>query len=105
MTTYLIGKYMLEELALPLALIILDLNIAIRFVKNLNFSEIERLIEVAMKEKHTVIEKWPFRLKLRPGQPGAQEEFDRLVGGGVSGEERYMEWRRVSMYKDEMDRR
>jgi hypothetical protein len=50
-----------------------------------------------MKTKHTVIEEWPFRLKLRPGQQGAQEEFDRLLGGGVSGKERYVEWQRIYM--------
>ena len=52
------------------------------------------MIDVAMKDKYTVIEKWPFRLKLQPGQAGAQEEFDRLLGGGVSGKECYLEWRR-----------
>ncbi len=50
-----------------------------------------------MKDKHTVIEKWPFRLKLWPGQLGAQEEFDRLLGGGISGRERYVEWKRAAM--------
>lgn len=52
------------------------------------------MLGVAIKEKHTIIEKWPYRLKLRPGQPGAQEEFDRLITGGVSGKECYVEWRR-----------
>jgi hypothetical protein len=56
----------------------------------------------AVKEKHTVIEMWPFRLKLRPGQPGAQEEFDRLLRGGVSGKERYVEWKRISMGGDKI---
>ena len=64
-------------------------------MKNLNFSETARTLGAEMKETHSVIEKWPFRLKLRPGQPGAQEEFDRLFGGGVSGKERYVEWKRV----------
>ncbi|KAL7789378.1 hypothetical protein V8C37DRAFT_417967 [Trichoderma ceciliae] len=66
-----------------------------RYLKDLKFSELSQLVEAAMKEKHTVIEKWPFRLKLRPGQPGAQEEFDRLLGGGKTGQERYVEWRRI----------
>lgn len=48
-----------------------------------------------------MIEKWPFKLKLRPGQPGAQEEFDQLLGGGVSGKEFYMEWKRISTDEDE----
>jgi hypothetical protein len=55
-----------------------------------------------VKEKHTIIEKWPFRLKLRPGQPGAQEEFDRLLAGGVTGKERYVEWKRIAVYEDEV---
>jgi hypothetical protein len=56
-----------------------------------------------VKEKHTVIEKWPFRLKLQPGQPGAQEEFDRLLAGGVAGKERYVEWKKIAVYEDEVD--
>lgn len=65
-------------------------------MNDLKFSEAAQYAGAAMKEKHTVIEKWPFKLKLRPGQPGAQEEFDRLLSGGVSGKERYVEWKRIS---------
>lgn len=64
-------------------------------MKHFKFSEAAQFIGAAMKEKHTIITTWPFRLKLRPGQPGAQEEFDRLLGGGVSGKERYVEWKRI----------
>jgi hypothetical protein len=71
-------------------------------MKNSPFSEAAQLLGAVMKEKHTVIEKWPFRLKLRPGQPGAQEEFDRLLGGGPSGKECYVEWKRISMYEYEI---
>lgn len=71
-------------------------------MKDFKFPEAAQFIGAAMKEKHTIIEKWPFRLKLRPGQPGAQEEFDRLLGGGVSGKERYVEWQRICMYDDEI---
>jgi len=49
----------------------------------------------AVKDKHTVTEKWPCRLKLRSGQPGAQEEFDRRLAGSSTGKERYVEWKRV----------
>ncbi|KAK1624557.1 hypothetical protein BDP81DRAFT_437802 [Colletotrichum phormii] len=55
------------------------------------------LVGAMIKENHTVIEKWPFRLKLRPGQTSAQEEFNRLLGGGVSSKERYVEWKRVEV--------
>lgn len=46
-----------------------------------------------MKEKHTIIEKWPYRLRLRSDQPGAQDEFDRFMREHVSGKERYVEWK------------
>jgi hypothetical protein len=52
-------------------------------VKDFKFSKAAQFFGAAMKEKHTIIEKWPFRFKLQPGQPGAQEEFDRLLGGGL----------------------
>ncbi|KAF4500706.1 hypothetical protein FAGAP_3069 [Fusarium agapanthi] len=48
-----------------------------------------------MKEKQTIIEKWPYRLKLRPGQPGGKEEFDLLMEGDSSGKELYLEWKRI----------
>ena len=64
-------------------------------MKDFKISEAAQFIGAAMKESHTVVEKWPFRLKLQPGQPGAQEEFNRLLGGGLSGKERYVEWKRI----------
>ena len=64
-------------------------------MKAFMFAEGSQLVGAQIKDRHTVIEKWPFRLKLRPGQPGAQEEFDRLLGGGMSGKERYVEWKRI----------
>lgn len=61
----------------------------------LDFFKAAELAGAAMKNEHTVIEKWPFRLKLRPGQPGARDEFERLICCGVSSKERYIEWKRV----------
>ncbi|KAJ5540228.1 hypothetical protein N7513_008560 [Penicillium frequentans] len=66
-----------------------------RFMKKTGFKEAGEKFGVKMKEKHTVIEEWPFRLKLRPGQPGAQEEFDRSMREGISGKERYVEWKKI----------
>ncbi|KAJ5015218.1 hypothetical protein K4K57_000426 [Colletotrichum sp. SAR 10_99] len=37
-----------------------------------------------MKKEHIVVERWPFTLFLRPGEPGAREEIDRKIGGGLS---------------------
>ncbi|KAI0410710.1 hypothetical protein F5X98DRAFT_368641 [Xylaria grammica] len=66
-----------------------------RHLKELRLKEWADLLGMAIKDDHTIIEKWPYRLKLRPGQPGAQAEFDRLLASGVSGKERYVEWRLV----------
>ncbi|KAK2757688.1 hypothetical protein FQN54_004657 [Arachnomyces sp. PD_36] len=66
-----------------------------RYLEGLQVSEIAGFLGTKAKEKHTIIEKWPYRLKLQPGQPGAQDEFDRLLRSGVSGKERYLEWKRV----------
>ena len=52
---------------------------------------------MVIKEEHTIVEKWPYVLKLHPGHPGAQAEFDRMLGDSVSGKERYVEWRRISV--------
>lgn len=49
---------------------------------------------LAIKERHTIIDKWPMRLKLRFGQAGAQEEFEVLQASSLTGCERYMEWKK-----------
>ncbi|KAH2509832.1 hypothetical protein KXW70_008657 [Aspergillus fumigatus] len=56
-----------------------------RYTKKFKFYEVADLLGAAMKETNTIIDKWPYRLKFRPGQPGAQEEFDRCLTGGTSG--------------------
>ena len=66
-----------------------------RYITNHKLAEFADFLGVAMKEKHTIIEKRPYRLKLRPGQRGAQDEFDHLLSGGTSGKERYIEWKRI----------
>lgn len=64
-------------------------------MKQLKFDEMADITGAAMKTKHTIIDKWPYRLKLRPGQPGAQEEFDRFMTGTNTTKERYVEWKRA----------
>lgn len=59
------------------------------------FDQLALLSKAAMKDTHTIIEKWPSKLKLSHGQPGAQEEFDRALRGGTSSKERYVEWRKM----------
>jgi hypothetical protein len=45
-----------------------------------------------MKKKNTIVESWPLRLKARPGDVGAQKEFDLLLSSSSSGIEHYVEW-------------
>ncbi|KAM0234889.1 hypothetical protein ACHAPO_006253 [Fusarium lateritium] len=67
-----------------------------RIAKEFMFSDFPRYIGVAIKEEQTIVEKWPYRLKLKPEQEGAKEEFDLLMRSGTSGKELYLEWKRIS---------
>ncbi|KAH7182258.1 uncharacterized protein B0J16DRAFT_356302 [Fusarium flagelliforme] len=66
-----------------------------RVAKQFRFSDFSEYLGAVAKEKHTVVEKWPFRLRLGPEQKGAKEEFDMMMRGGPRGKERYMEWKRL----------
>ncbi|CZS75064.1 unnamed protein product [Fusarium graminearum] len=68
-----------------------------RVAEMFQFSRFPQYMGAAMKEKHTIVEKWPFRLKLDPGKKEAKEEFDLMMRGGPSGKERYVEWKRVAV--------
>ena len=65
-------------------------------MKFLRFSDIEQSLNMAMKQTHTVIEKWPLRLKLQPNQNGALEEMKDLLASAYTGCERYVEWKKKS---------
>ncbi|KAL4906956.1 hypothetical protein BDW74DRAFT_176553 [Aspergillus multicolor] len=66
-----------------------------RFVKKKQLSETGAFLNAKMKDQHTIVEKWPYQLKLRPGQPGANEEFDRRLSDGIPSKLRYVEWARI----------
>ncbi|QPC76664.1 hypothetical protein HYE68_007416 [Fusarium pseudograminearum] len=68
-----------------------------KIAKTFNFSAFPQYMGVAIKEKHTIVEKWPHRLKRKPHQRGAKEDFDLSMRGGASGKELYLEWKRVSV--------
>lgn len=38
-----------------------------------NFGLMEQYFCMTMKGQHTIVEKWPVRLKLKPNQPGCTE--------------------------------
>lgn len=59
------------------------------------FTTMEQFWGLKIKEPHTIIKKWPMKLKARPSDPEAQKEFDLLQASMHSGSERYVEWRRT----------
>ncbi|KAH7204657.1 hypothetical protein DER44DRAFT_666985 [Fusarium oxysporum] len=68
-----------------------------RFAKEAHLARMPLATKGAMKEEHTIVEKWPHRLKLDPDEEGAKEEFDMHMSGGPSGRELYLEWKRVQV--------
>jgi hypothetical protein len=66
-----------------------------RYMKREKFREIEREFGVTLKTAHTIIDDWPLKVKLKPYQNGAKEEFERYLASGHAGIERYVEWKRT----------
>ncbi|KUI70772.1 Histone-lysine N-methyltransferase SMYD3 [Cytospora mali] len=67
-----------------------------RHMKRLDFLGAGKAAGLSMKQKNTIVDEWPMRLKLRPQQKGAKEEFEQRLGSGHTGVERYVEWQRSS---------
>lgn len=57
-----------------------------------DFDKASREAGLKMKAANTVVDEWPLRLRKEYGEPGAQEDFDRLIVSGSRGDERYVEW-------------
>ncbi|KAL7652452.1 hypothetical protein ACMYSQ_009737 [Aspergillus niger] len=66
-----------------------------RYIVKHRMREAAKSMGTVMKQSHTIVEKWPFRMKLQPGQPVTQAEFDQCLAIGVTGKERYIEWKRI----------
>ena len=58
----------------------------------MDFSTAARNAGLMMRVPNTVIEAWPMRLKKRPGEEGAEEEFKVVMESSCTGSERYVEW-------------
>jgi hypothetical protein len=58
-------------------------------------SLITQIAKARVRSRNSIVDKWPARLKLRPKQPGAQEEFNAAVASKLNGTECYLEWQRV----------
>lgn len=64
-------------------------------MQSLDFEQIVADLGVEMKSIHTMVERWPTRLRPQLGERGAEEEFRLILGSGFTNIERYVEWRRV----------
>lgn len=58
------------------------------FMKECYLDDISQMVGLNIKNKHTLVEKWPLRLR----KGANQEEFDMLLASGHMGSERYVEW-------------
>ncbi|KAI6349206.1 hypothetical protein MCOR25_010692 [Pyricularia grisea] len=66
-----------------------------RFKEKFKLRELVEFVGAEMKDRHTIIEKWPYRMKFKPKQPGAQQKFELTLANGLLTKERYMEWGRA----------
>ncbi|KKA28146.1 hypothetical protein TD95_000989 [Thielaviopsis punctulata] len=64
-----------------------------QYMERWNFRDIAKVVEVKMKKRNTIVDEWPWRLKLASCTPEAQREFDIARASNCSGIERYVEWR------------
>jgi hypothetical protein len=56
------------------------------------FEDAARDAGMMMKKRNTVVEPWPWKLKVKSSHSDAQEKFDLLLSSSSSGVERYVEW-------------
>ncbi|TKA78671.1 hypothetical protein B0A55_04508 [Friedmanniomyces simplex] len=63
------------------------------YMQEHRFDLFPAFLQMTVKESHTIIEKWPLRIKMLPGEEGAKEEFKTLLSSSHTGIERYVKWR------------
>ncbi|KAK8074373.1 hypothetical protein PG994_005272 [Apiospora phragmitis] len=66
---------------------------ALRYKERFGFVPVLYSMGMEMKREHTIIDKWFMRLKKRPGEDRAKEEFQDLLNGQHTGSDRHVEWR------------
>lgn len=62
-----------------------------RYMERWEFDRAVADARLHTKEKHTIVEKWPLRVKER----ATKAEFERIFGSDHCGSERYVEWQRL----------
>ncbi|KAJ5335809.1 uncharacterized protein N7506_005745 [Penicillium brevicompactum] len=66
-----------------------------RYISVFRFGLISADLQVAMKDRKTVVEAWPTKPILKRGQQGSQDEFNILLDSNFTCVERFVEWRRT----------
>ncbi|KAL8852428.1 MAG: hypothetical protein Q9221_002658 [Calogaya cf. arnoldii] len=56
------------------------------------FEAFSKQTGVKMRQRNAIVDAWPTRLKKKPGENGADDEFHSLMASYSSGAERYVEW-------------
>lgn len=64
------------------------------YMKDVQMLELSTALGLVMKERHTIIEAWPFRVKDTAYSEEAKRNFEFLYRSGLVGWERYVEWKR-----------
>lgn len=59
------------------------------------------LLGTGVKVDHTIVERWPTALKLKPGQQGWEEEFATALASCAVCSQRYVEWKSVDRSSEE----
>lgn len=67
-----------------------------RFMNDWGIERRSAVFGVRVKTENTVVGKWPFKLKKKPGHPGAMEELDVLCASCNGVQECYLEWARLA---------
>lgn len=69
-------------------------NALLRYLESNQAHRINR-DRMNVKEKHTIVEKWPFRPRLMPGQCGALVELEVMMSSVTLGLARYVEYKSI----------
>ncbi|KAK7518256.1 uncharacterized protein IWZ02DRAFT_380899 [Phyllosticta citriasiana] len=62
-----------------------------RYKEDCRFDLMAQAAGVKLKSEHTIVSPWPYRLSKNP----TKAELEKLLGSGLTGDERYVEWQRA----------
>ena len=63
-----------------------------QYMQEKDFPGVGEAAGLMMREEHTIVQPWPFRLDLDATDEAAKRKFDLLHATAMTGGERYVEW-------------